>query len=163
MDVKTLRLASIQLTEALLEQYLAYEAALMAEFDRTEGHADWNGRFAFAHQHALNEAKLDGLTYGKIRALVGDFCSRLGALEAVRRRLMTARANAAAAAAAQQSPDEKEARLIERAERELPELEQQRELEERYGAEALRVLNLHAERVLSSHRGVAHREGCHLV
>ena len=124
MDVKTLRLASIQLTEPLLAQYLAYERALIAELDRTDGHSDWSGRFAFAHQHALHEAKLDVLTYGKIRALVGDWCSRQRTLEAVRQRLDEARASATEAVTARRLVDPKDQRLIERAERELPELEQ---------------------------------------
>ena len=93
MDSRTLRLATIQLTEPLLEQYLAYERALVAELDRTQGELDWNGRFAFAHTHALNAANLDVLTYEKVRAVVGDWSSRQGAIETVRRRLDAARAN----------------------------------------------------------------------
>jgi hypothetical protein len=156
MDVKTLRLASIQLTEPLLLQFLAYEQALVAELDRSEGHTDWSGRFAFAHQHALHESKLDVHTYAKVRALVGDWCSRRGTLEVVRRRLGTAKASATETLA---TP--KEQRLIERAERELPALEQLTDLEERYGREAVALLERHGEAVLASHRTVAHREGCH--
>jgi hypothetical protein len=163
MDVKTLRLASIQLTEPLLAKYLAYERALIAEFDRTDGHSDWSGRFAFAHQHALHEAKLDVLTYEKIRALVGDWCSRKGSLEAVRQRLDEARASATEAVTARRLVDPKDQRVIDRAERELPELEQLGELEARYGKDAVALLARHGEAVLASHREVAHREGCHML
>lgn len=162
MDVKTLRLASIQLTEPLLLQYLAYERVLIAELGRTDGHTDWNGRFAFAHQHALHEAKLDVLTYQKVRALVGDWCSRRGSLEVVRRRLDAARASAAEAVATRRLVDPSDQRVIDRAERELPELEQLDELEARYGKDAVALLERHGEAVLASHREVAHREGCHM-
>ena len=161
MDVKTLRLASIGLTQSLLNQYLAYERVLVAEFDRTQGHSDWEGRFAFAHQHALHEAKLDVLTYEKIRALVGDWCSHQGTLEVVRQRLDTAKASATAATAAQHLVDPKDQKLIERAERELPGLACLDDLEARYGQEALRVLEGLGDVVLASHREVARREGCH--
>jgi hypothetical protein len=160
MDVKTLRLATIQLTEALLQQYLAYEQALVAELVRTEGHADWDGRFAFAHQHALQMAKLDVLTYQKVRALVGDWCTQQGTLEAVRRRVELAKTNVTTATAAERPPDPKEQAIIDRAGRELPELGRKDQLEERYGLEAVRALERSSERVLASHREVARLEGC---
>lgn len=158
MDVTTLRLATIQLTEALLEQYLTYERVLVTELSRTQGHADWEGRFAFAHQHALHQAGLDTHTYERTRALVGDWCSRRAGLELVQSRVASARETVRA-----NRGDEvlRARQVLERAEKELPELERLDELEARYGQEAVALLAKRGAEVLESHREVARLEGCH--
>jgi hypothetical protein len=152
MDNKTLKLASIQLTEPLLAQFLTYQHALVRELDKTVGHDDWSGRFAFAHSHALTEAGLDTVTYGKLKALVGDFCSRESSVRQLRDRLAVARAAP--------SGSEKESRVVARAEAELPALEADQSLVQRYGAAAVELLSAHGDEVLRLHREVAHREGC---
>lgn len=152
MDLKTLRLASIRLTDTLLTQYLAYQRVLVTELDKTEPDTDWSGRFAFAHSHALVASKLDAVTYGKIKALVGDFCGHETTLRQVKERLAVARANP--------SPSAKEQQLIARAEEELPGLEGDSALVDRYGAEAVALLATHGDEVIRLHREVTHREGC---
>jgi hypothetical protein len=152
MDLKTLRLASIALTDTLLSQYLAYQRALVRELDKTSPDTDWSGRFAFAHSHALVEAKLDAVTYGKVKALVGDFCSHESTVKQLRERLERAKA----------SPDgsKKEQQVIARAEVQLPTLEADTSLAERYGKEAISLLSAHGDEVMRLHREVARREGC---
>lgn len=152
MDLKTLRLASIQLTEALLARYLDYQRVLVRELDKSPENTDWSGRFAFAHSHALVEAGLDSVTYGKLKALVGDFCSYHANLHGVRERLEKART------AAPRTP--RDEALIARAEKELPALERDTTLADRYGAEAMSLLSSQGAEVLRLHREVARREGC---
>jgi hypothetical protein len=152
MDVTTLRLASIQLTAPLLQQFLTYQRSLVTALDKTGKETDWSGRFAFAHSHALTESKLDSVVYGKLKALVSDWCARQTSLRQIKARLATAQASAA--------PSAKELSIIERAKRELPALEATGDFTERYGAEAVAILTGHDEEVLRLHREVAQREGC---
>jgi hypothetical protein len=161
-DLKTLRLASIQLTRPLLEQFLTYQRTLVAELDRTDSPAGakWSGRFAFAHSHALMAAHLDAVTYGKVKALVGDWCARQGTIEQLRERLRLSEGRIAAAEAAGQPPDNKDLKVVERTTLELPALERQTSVEERYGAEAVALLSGVGAEIVRLHREVGRREGC---
>lgn len=152
MDVTTLRLASIQLTAPLLEQFLTYQRSLVAALDKTGKETDWSGRFAFAHSHALTESKLDAVVYGKLKSLVSDWCARQTSVRQIKARLASAQAS--------QPPSDKDLAIIERAKKELPALERTAEFTERYGADAVAILTGHDEEVLRLHREVAQREGC---
>ncbi len=159
-DLKTLRLASIQLTAPLLDQFLVYQRTLVAELDRSGAATDWSGRFAFAHSHALKVSGLDAVTYGKVKALVGDWCAKQGSLVQVRDRLAQAQARIAAAKASGTPVDRKDELLVERAIKELPGLERKGEVEERYGAQAVELLLGQGAEVVRLHREVGRREGC---
>ena len=152
MDLPTLRLASIQLTPALLEQFLTYQRSLVTELDKSTAEQDWSGRFAFAHSHALAQAKLDAVAYGKLKALIHDWCAKQSSLLHIKERLKSAQALP--------EPSPKELGLIARATKELPDLETSTEFADRYGAEAVSILSAHGDEVLRLHREVAHREGC---
>jgi len=158
MDLKTLTLASLELTEARLEQFLTYQRVLLEELARTDAKGGWSGRFAFAHQHALTQAGLDVVTYEKVRAEVGDFYARSSTVELVRGRVALARQKVAAAQAG--SADPADQRLLDRADRELPALEDWGEFRARYGPAALALLQRRAEEVTRLHRAVAVAEGC---
>lgn len=159
-DLKTLRLASIQLTAPLLEQFLLYQRTLIAELDKSGTATEWSGRFAFAHSHALQVARLDAVTYGKLKALVGDWCAKQGSVVQVRERLAQAQARIAEARKGGTAVDRKDELLVERATRELPGLERSGEVEERYGTEAVALLSGHGGEVVRLHREVGRREGC---
>ncbi len=158
-DLKTLRLASIQLTRPLLQQFLTYQRTLISELDRNDSPAgaEWSGRFAFAHSHALKTAQLDAVTYGKVKALVGDWCARQGTIEQLRERLRLSEARVAQAG---QAADDKDLKVIERTKLELPALERLSELEDRYGAEAVALLSGVGAEIVRLHREVGRREGC---
>jgi hypothetical protein len=160
MDTKTLALASIELTEARLEQFLSYQRVLLEELGRTGSGDGWSGRFAFAHQHALAHAGLDVITYEKVRAQVGDFHARASTLALVHQRLAAARQKVAAASSEGAATDPADARLLDRAGKELPALEDWSDFRARYGAAALSLLQQRADEVARLHQLVAVAEGC---
>src|SRR5688572_1068285 len=75
MDLKTLRLASLQLSPERLDAFVTYQRTMLAELASAAA-GDWSGRYAFAHAKALTASKLDLVEYGKLKALVADFCGR---------------------------------------------------------------------------------------
>lgn len=106
---------------------------------------DWSGRYAFAHGKALAESKLDLVDYGKLKALVGDFCGRRSAYQQVKARI--------------DSATEKDAALLARAKTELPKLDNMSAFEARHGADALALLRAREEELVKLHRELAHLEG----
>jgi hypothetical protein len=160
MDLKTLTLASIELTPERLEQFLTYQQVLLAELGHSEATGGWSGRFAFAHQHALAKAGLDVVTYEKVRAQVGDFHARSATVARVRERVSQARLSLEAARAGGATPDPADQRLLARADQELPALEDWTDFRNRYGAAALALLQSRGGEVARLHREVAVAEGC---
>ena len=147
MDLKTLRMASIALNGALLDQFVVYQRTLLTELARSQ-EAEWSGRYAFAHGHALAASKLDLVELGKVKALVGEFCGRRSALKAVSERV------------AQVSPsDAKGRKVLERAEKELPRLKGLSDLEARYGKDAVALLSAREDELVSLHRALVRAEG----
>ncbi len=144
MDLKTLRLASLQLTPERLEAFITYQRTMLTELVTAEG-ADWSGRYAFAHGRALAASKLDLVEYGKLKSLVGDFCGRRSSYRQVKARL--------------EASSEKDEQLRARARTELPKLEDLSAFEARHGADALKLLREREEELLTLHRDLAHREG----
>lgn len=152
-DVKTLRLASVQLTAPLLAQFLTYQRVLLAELARHTAERDWAGRFAFAHAKALAESALDTLTQQKLRALISDFCGRRSAALTVKQRVAELTHQLMSHA------DAKAELVLQRAKTDLPKLEDLGELEKRYGAEALSLLRSSELELVTLHRDLAHVEG----
>ncbi|PZR13995.1 MAG: hypothetical protein DI536_11790 [Archangium gephyra] len=144
MDLKTLKLATLLLTPERLDAFVTYQRTMLSELaQRSSG--DWSGRYAFAHGKALAESKLDLVDYGKLKALVGDFCGRRSAYQQVKARIDAA--------------TEKDAPLLARAKTELPKLNDMSAFEARHGAEALALLRSREEELVKLHRELAHLEG----
>lgn len=147
MDLKTLRLASIALSGELLDRFVTYQRALLEALARSS-EADWHGRYAFAHGHALAASGLDLVELGKVKALVGEFCGRRSALKEVREKI------------AQLAPgDPKGQRVLERAKKELPRLEGVADLADRYGQDAVALLVAREDELVALHRSLVRAEG----
>lgn len=147
MDLRTLRLASIALSGELLDQFVTYQRTLLEALARSS-EADWHGRYAFAHGHALAASGLDLVVMGKVKALVGEFCGRRSALRQVREKI------------AQVAPgDPRGQAVLERAKTELPRLEGVADLEDRYGKEAIALLVAREDEVVALHRALVRAEG----
>lgn len=154
VDVKTLRLASLQLTEELLERFLAYERCLLAALAEAAHHPDWAGRYAFSHARALAESGLDALTQQHLKAMVADFCGKRTAWLTVKERVAQAELRTASRQAT--AADEV---LLSRARAELPRLEDLGDFEARYGAAALELLRSHELELVSLHQHLVRVEG----
>jgi hypothetical protein len=150
-DVKTLRLASLLLTPALLEAFLKYQRVLLAELAPAQG--EWAGRFAFAHGRALAESGLDVQHHSKLKALVGDFCGRRSACLTVQQKVAELEAQA------HRGLGPKQQAMLARARVELPKLTDLSEFSSRYGQEALGLLQAHELELVSLHRDLARVEG----
>lgn len=144
MDLKTLKLATLQLTPERLDAFVTYQRTMLLELARAEA-TDWSGRYAFAHGKALAASKLDLVDYGKLKAVVGDFCGRRSAFQKVKARVDAA--------------TEKDAVLLARAKTELPKLDDMSAFEERHGADALALLRGREDELVTLHRELAHLEG----
>jgi hypothetical protein len=145
-DLKTLRLASLQLSPERLDAFMLYERTLLAELERAPA-TDWSGRYAFAHGRALATAKLDLVELGKLKAMVSDFCGRRSAAQQVKDRL----------ASIGDSP--KDAAIAERAKKQLPKLDDLSQFKARHGDEAVALLQSREEELLELHRALAKAEG----
>jgi hypothetical protein len=142
MDLKTLRLASLQLSAERLEAFVVYQRTLLAELARSSP-GEWSGRYAFAHGHALTASKLDLVEMGKLKALVGDFCGKRSTVAQLKERI---------------AAGGDEAKLA-RARQELPRLEDLSAFEERYGKEAVTLLMAREAELVQLHRELAKQEG----
>lgn len=142
MDLKTLRLASLQLSAERLEAFVVYQRTVLAELARSP-QGEWSGRYAFAHGHALAASKLDLVELGKLKSLVGDFCGKRSTVQQLKEKL-TAGGD--------------EAKLA-RARQELPRLEDLTPFEERYGKEAVTLLMGRELELVQLHRELAKQEG----
>lgn len=145
-DLKTLRLASLQLSPERLDAFVTYEKTLLAELERAPA-TDWSGRYAFAHGRALAASKLDLVELGKLKAMISDFCGRRSAAQAVKDRL----------ASIGSSP--KDAVIAERAKKQLPKLDDLSQFTARHGEEAVRLLQARETELLELHRALAKAEG----
>lgn len=143
MDLKTLRLASLQLSAERLEAFVVYQRTLLTELARSQP-GEWSGRYAFAHGHALATSKLDLVEMGKLKSLVGDFCGRRSTVQQLKERLAAGGADEA---------------KLERARQELPRLEDLKSFEERYGKEAVGLLMAREAELVQLHRELAKQEG----
>lgn len=157
-DLKTLRLASIALTPALLEEYVRYQRGVIAEL-AAPGAGEWSGRLAFAHGKAVASTTLDALTLSRVKALVVEFCGKRSAALTVREKVAEAERVLAEAGAMARPAPPKESALVERARRELPALEDLRDFEARYGAEARALLAAREAELVALHRELARLEG----
>lgn len=147
-DLKTLRLASLQLSAERLEAFVVYQRTLLQELARAPA-TDWSGRYAFAHGKALAACQLDLVELGKLKALVADFCGKRSAALQVKDRL----------AQAEQGGTPKDTQLLERARKQLPRLDDLSGFADRYGAEALALLHGREAELVELHKALAHREG----
>ena len=146
-DERTLRLASLQLTDALLDQFLVYERTLLTALkggDKTE----WAGRYAFAHAEALKASKLDLLAQQKLRVQVQEFCGKVSAANVVKTRLATF-ANKPGI----------DADKVTSARQELTRLEAMHDFTKRYGTEALTLLKARSAELLALHETLVRAEG----
>lgn len=155
MDLKTLRLASIDLNAALLDRFVLYQRSLLGHLARST-HGEWSGRLAFAHGHAFAEAGLDLVTLNRVNAVVSEFCGKRSTLSRVRERLHGA---VAAEAAGAGDVKVKARALIEKATAELPRLEDLSDMEARYGAGAVALLKEREDELMGLHRELARAEG----
>lgn len=145
-DLKTLRLASLQLSAERLEGFIIYQRTLLAELARAPA-TDWSGRYAFAHGRALAACQLDLVELGKLKAMVGDFCGRRSAAAQVKERL------------ARGGDTAKDAQMAARAEKSLPKLDDLTAFTARHGAEAVALLESREAELLMLHRELAKQEG----
>jgi hypothetical protein len=145
-DLKTLRLASLQLSPERLEGFLTYQRTLLTELARAPA-SDWSGRYAFAHGRALAASQLDLVELGKLKSMVGDFCGRRSAAQHVKERL------------AKSGDSAKDAQIAERAQKGLPKLDDLSKFTARYGAEAVTLLESREAELLTLHRELAKQEG----
>lgn len=160
-DVKTLRLASAQLTKQLLESFLLYQRSLVQSlnegpFDATHS---WAGRFAFAHANALRQCGMDPLDQQRIKVLVSDFCGKRSSAQTVQARAREAEQAIAIATAQSAAPPAKEVALLERITSELARLEDFSAFTSRYGEEALSLLRAHETELVELHRALSRLEG----
>lgn len=160
-DVKTLRLASAQLTAESLDAFIVYQRTLIGSLSGTAGpeHTTWAGRFAFAHGKALAESGLDALTQQRIKVLVGEFCGKRSAWLTVKQRVAEAETAVHTARTNGRPPPSKELALIERARAELSRLEDFGAFTERYGPDAFTLLSARELEVVSLHRDLSRLEG----
>lgn len=160
-DVKTLRLASAQLTAESLDAFLVYQRTLIGSLSGTAGpeHTTWAGRFAFAHGKALAESGLDALTQQRLKVLVGEFCGKRSAWLTVKQRVAEAETVVHTARTNAKSPPAKEVALLERARAELSKLEDFSAFVSRYGPEAFSLLSARELEVVSLHRDLSRLEG----
>ena len=147
-DLRTLRLASLQLTPERLEGFVTYQRTLLAELVRAPP-SDWSGRYAFAHGKALAACGLDLVELGKLKSMVGDFCGRRLAVQQVQARVDQARTG--------DSP--KDAQILARAQVKLPKLGDPTQFIARFGEEALKLLEAREPELLLLHRELARQEG----
>jgi hypothetical protein len=145
-DLKTLRLASLQLSPERLEAFVVYQRTLLAELARATA-TDWSGRYAFAHGHALAASKLDLVELGKLKSLVGDFCGRRTSLAQLKARIEKG------------GTTEKDLAVVARAQKELRRFEDLAPFEDRYGKDALALLLAREAELLTLHRDLARSEG----
>lgn len=145
-DLKTLRLASLQLDAKRLDAFVRYEKTLLDELRSAAGAEDWSGRYAFAHGKALTASGLDLVELGKLKSLVADFSGRRSNVAQLKARL----ASGAPA---------KHPAVLDRARAELPRLEDLSAFEARYGAEAVALLMAREAELVELHRELARQEG----
>ncbi len=146
-DERTLRLASLQLTAELLEQFITYEQALLAAL-KGAGKSEWAGRYAFGHAEALKASKLDALVQQKLRVQVQDFCGKASAIYNVKTRL----------AVVANKPG-KDAEAVEKMKRELAALEAMHDFTLRYGEAAVQLLKARSAELLALHETLVKAEG----
>lgn len=159
-DVKTLRLASAQLTSQGLDGFLTYQRVLLEGLGSNDpAQASWAGKFAFAHGRALTQSALDALTQQRLKVLVGEYCGKRSALITVQERVSQAEARVTAAIRGGQNVPPKEASLVDRARRELTRLGDFSAFIERYGPEAFALLEAHQHELLTLHRELSRLEG----
>lgn len=147
-DIKTLRLASLQLSEERLENFMIYQRTLLREL-AVSSNADWSGRYAFAHSRALAASKLDLVDLGKLKAMVGEYCGRRSASLLIKDRVSQAKA----------SDTPQAAQIIARAAKQLPRLDDLSQFTARHGVEAVALLEARESELLELHRDLAKREG----
>lgn len=160
-DVKTLRLASAQLSSESLDAFVTYQRTLLSALAGTADpqHSTWAGRFAFAHGKALAESGLDALTQQRIKVLVSEFCGKRSAWLTVKQRVAEAEAAVHRAKTAGLPPPEKEVSLLTRATAELDRLEDFSAFADRYGDRALELLKARDLELVTLHRDLSRLEG----
>lgn len=151
-------MASLQLSDGLLEQFVRYQQTLLDALARA-GHEEWSGRYAFAHGAALQAAELDLVVLGKLKAMVGEYCGKRSAVLEVQERVEHAELDVARARAANLAPRAKDLALIERAKDELPSLGDLGALEARYGKLAIELMQAKEGELIRLHRALAKAEG----
>jgi hypothetical protein len=159
-DLKTLRLASAQLTAESLDGFITYQRTLIGTLSGSSApEQTWAGRFAFAHGKALAESKLDALQQQRIKVLVGEFCGKRSAWLTVKQRAADAELAIKKAQTAGQPPPAKELALVERFSSELHRLQDFSAFIDRYGREAFELLTSRELEVVTLHRDLSRLEG----
>lgn len=160
-DVKTLRLASAQLTREALDAFVTYQRSLVSRLtSSSDGAAStWAGRFAFAHSQALGESKLDALTQQRLKVLVSEYCGKRSAWLTVKQRAADAERLVHEAKAVGKPAPPKEMGLLERVNGELARLDDFSAFAHRYGPEALELLRARDLELVTLHRDLSRLEG----
>ncbi len=138
-DLKTLRLATPELTPDLLAGYLAYQRSLVAELKRQIGP---NG-LARAHQAAQTACGLSAKELTRIGPVVADFAGKRWTAKQLAKKHDTL------ADRGQLTPPEQE--TLAKLAKELVRLNDLTALEQRYGKDILRILRANEEEVLALH------------
>jgi len=88
-DVKTLRMASPEVSEAWVSAYLRYQSALLASLERgdTDAGPSAEARLAQAHHGAREASGLQPEALSRLQAVCADYCGRLRTAEELRRAL----------------------------------------------------------------------------
>ncbi len=160
-DVKTLRLASAQLTRESLDAFVTYQRSLVSGLTSTSGGeaSTWAGRFAFAHSQALTESTLDALTQQRLKVLVSEYCGKRSAWLTVKQRVADAERIVHEANAHGRPPPPRELALLERVQAELAKLDDFSAFAHRYGVDALDLLRARDLELVTLHRDLARLEG----
>lgn len=142
-DLKTLKLASFELTEDALERFLAFQRALLSWSPGGQpGGPEFERRLALADAEARQASGLDAALLSRIEALCADFCGRRWtARELARRR--------------ERAVSQNEPELAARLSRELARLEDLSLLEQRHGRQTVERLRAREEQLLELHRARA--------
>lgn len=154
-DLKTLRLAQLQLTPERVEALIRYQRTVAGHLARA-GKEDWAGRLAFAHADGLKASGLDGQDARKLSAVAADFCGRRWQVRRLTERLAGAKARVAAGGA---RPAGKDAALVAKIPAELARLEDHSAFVALHGDAALAALQARETELLELHEQLAHLEG----
>src|SRR5919197_2811368 len=87
-DDKTLRLSSVEISDADVEAFLQYQRALRDDLEFSPVcRAGWVEHLAEAHRRALLDAGLDAARHSRLAPIAADFCGKRMTVRRLRRRL----------------------------------------------------------------------------
>lgn len=157
-DIRTLRLVGGAVEAAELEQYIAYQRALLEALKRHPV-TDWPGRLAFSHSEAMRATGFDEQKLQRMRATVSQFCGRAWAVGQLERRREEASRNVADAKARGVPVPAKDEELLARIAKESAKVKDFSDFVARYGEETYSLLKAHQTTLVELHAALAHSEG----